>query len=307
MTDPQLPPDAPPMPPPGAWGPPPAGRPPLPPPVAPWVGAVASAPTAPRPRALPDEPPAGVRWGLPDAAVVLAVFAVTIGLSLLYLVVHLPASQGPFDLISATISYGLVAAAVVLISRRRGLRSLAEDFGLRIRPIDLALGLGVAVAGKIVQVMVGLSVFAATGHTPTRSNVSFGHDPFWIAVNGFLIGSLVAPVVEELVFRGVLLRAIRNAILRGRRRAPHPQPAEPRIRSRASVLAIVISAAIFSAGHLYETVGDLSLFLTILFSLFAVGVLHAVVTVLTGRLGAAIVAHVLFNASGVALALALAR
>jgi membrane protease YdiL (CAAX protease family) len=295
MTDPHAPSPAPrPATPPPAWAPPPG-----------W--AVLTPPPPPRPRALPDVPPAGVRWGLPDAAIVIGIFPVTIGLSFLYLVLRLPAAEGPFTFISGLGSYLLVAAAVIVISRRRGLGRLARDFGLAFRPIDLAIGLGIAVLAKIVQVFVAGFVIAGTGHAPTRSNVSFGHDPTWIIINGFLVGSLVAPVVEELVFRGLLLRAIRNAFLRGRRRAPHPQPAPAEVRSRATALAIVLSAAIFSAGHLYETVGDLSLFLSIAFSLFAVGVLHAWVTVVTGRLGAAIVSHVLFNAFGVAIALALVR
>jgi membrane protease YdiL (CAAX protease family) len=280
--------------PPPAWAPPPG-----------W--AVVAPPPPPRPRALPDAPPAGVRWGVPDAAIVIAIFPVTIGLSLLYLVLRLPASSGLFSFVGALASYLLIAAAVIVVSHRRGLGRLSRDFGLSFRPIDLAIGLGIAALAKVVQIVVAIFVVAATGHAPTRSNVSFGHDPMWIIINGFLIGSLLAPVVEELVFRGLLLRAIRNAFLRGRRKAPHPQPADVAVRSRATALAIVLSAAVFSAGHLYETVGDLSLFLSLAFSLFAVGVLHAWVTVVTGRLGAAIVSHVLFNAFGVAIALALTR
>lgn len=282
---------------------PPSSSPPSASPPPGW--AVVAPPPPPRPRALPDAPPPGIRWGLPDAAIVIGIFLVTIGLSFLYLVLHLPAAQGPFTLVDALASYLLVAVAVIVISRRRGLGRLARDFGLAFRPIDLAIGLGIAALAKVVQVVVALFVIAGTGHAPTRSNVSFGHDPTWIIINGFLVGSIVAPVVEELVFRGLLLRAIRNAFLRGRRRAPHPQPAAAKVRSRATALAIVLSAAIFSAGHLYETVGDLSLFLSIAFSLFAVGVLHAWVTVATGRLGAAIVSHVLFNTFGIAIALAL--
>jgi hypothetical protein len=42
-----------------------------------------------------------VRWGLPDAAVITALIPVTIGLGVVYLLLHLPASQGPFTLIDA--------------------------------------------------------------------------------------------------------------------------------------------------------------------------------------------------------------
>ena len=170
---------------------------------------------APPPRRPPVEVPAGVRWGLPDAAVVLGLFVVALGLGLLYLVLRLPATFNVFQLVFAVVAYGALFAAVVVISRRRGLRSLAADFGLAFRPIDLAIGLGVAVLAKIFLVVSGLIAIAITGSIPRSGNVSFGHDPLWIVINGFLVASLVAPFVEELVFRGLLLRAVRYAVLRG--------------------------------------------------------------------------------------------
>jgi uncharacterized protein len=262
-------------------------------------------PYQPAPRRPPEQPPAGVRWGLPDAAIVTALIPVTIGLGVVYLLLRLPASQGPFTLISSGLSYAVLFAALVFVSRTRGLRSLRADFGLMFRPVDLAIGFGIAVLVRVLTLIEGFVVVGIAGKGPTRGNVSFGHDPLWIIINGLLIGALVAPIVEELLFRGLVLRAVRWAILRGPRRSPRPQPAEPAIRNRAAVIAVIVSAVIFSVLHLDEAIGDPVLLVTLgLFTLTA-GLLHGIITVATGRLGPAIVAHVVFNASSVLLALLL--
>jgi membrane protease YdiL (CAAX protease family) len=238
-----------------------------------------------------------VRWGLPDAGVVLGLFVVSLGLGLLYLVLRLPATFNVFQLVFAVAAYGALLAAVVVISRRRGLRSLAADFGLAFRPIDLAIGLGVAVLAKIFLVVSGLIAIAVTGSIPRSGNVSFGHDPLWIVINGFLVASLVAPFVEELVFRGLLLRAVRYAVLRGRRGAPRPQPAPEVVRRWAVAISLLVSAVLFSAFHVHETFTDPPLLIALGVGFVGVGLLHGWVTIATRRLGPAIVSHVLFNGS----------
>ena len=251
-------------------------------------------PKAPRP---PEQPPAGVRWGLPDAAVVLGIFVVTLLLGLGYLLLRLPAQEQPFQLVFGVIAYGLLVAALVVISRRRGLKSLRADFGLWFRPVDLAIGLGIGIVVRILTLIETFIVVTIAGKSPSRGNVDFGIDPLWIILNGFLIAALVAPIVEELVFRGLVLRAVRWAVLRGRRSSPRPQPAPEGVRNGAAVLAVVVSALLFSAAHLYEAIGDPVLLITLgLFTLTA-GVLHGVITIVTGRLGPAIVAHVVVNGS----------
>jgi len=244
-----------------------------------------------------------VRWGLPDAAIVLSLFFVALGLGLLYLVLRLPASFNVFQLVFALAAYGLLFAAAVVVSRRRGLRSLAADFGLVFRPIDLAIGLGISVLAKIFLILCAGLAFALTGAHPRSSNVDFGHDPFWIVINGFLVASLVAPFVEELVFRGLLLRAVRYAVLRGPRRRPRPQPAPETTRRWAIAISLLASAVLFSAFHIPETFTDPPLLIGLGVGFVGVGLLHGWVTVATGRLGSAIVSHVLFNGSATLLVL----
>ena len=247
--------------------------------------------------------PVGVRWGLPDAALLLALVPATLGLQLLYRMSGLPIAQ-PAPFIVSLGSYLVLLAAIVVISRRRGPGSLARDFGLRFRPVDLAIGLGIAIAGRVLGLIYAVAVTLVLGAPPRHSNVDFGSDPLWIVIDGVLVGSLLAPVVEELMMRGVLLRAIRNRIVRGPRSAPHPQPAGPGVQRRAIVASVLISSAVFMVLHLHEALDDLSLFVALALTTFTVGMLHAVITVVTGRLGPAIVSHVLINGSAVAIILA---
>ena len=116
--------------------------------------------------------------------------------------------------------------------------------------------------------------------------------------------TLLGPFVEELLFRGLILRATRYAILRGRHRA-RPQPAPRRIQVRAAVVAVLVNSALFAGLHLYQAPGDPALFISLALVTLTVGILHSVIVIVTGRLGAAIVSHVVGNGIAVALQFAL--
>ena len=266
-----------------------------------------AAPYVPPPLRPPEQPPPGVRWGIPDAVIVTLLLPLMIALGIGYLLLRLPAQQGPFDFVSGVLAYGVLIAALVFVSRRRGLGSLRADFGLAVRPVDIAIGLGIAVVVRILTFVEGFVVVAIAGKGPTRSNVDFGHDPLWFAVNGILIGVLLGPFAEELLFRGLVLRAVRWAILRGPRKAPRPQPAEASIRTRAAVVAVLVSGAGFAAMHLYEAIGDPVLLVTLGLFTLTVGLAHGLITVATGRLGPAMFAHAFFNGSTLLFTLLLRR
>jgi membrane protease YdiL (CAAX protease family) len=244
-----------------------------------------------------------VRWGLPDAAVVLGLAVAALALGALYILLRLPATFNIFELVFATATYGSIFAVIVVISRRRGLRSLAADFGVAFRPIDLAIGLGIAILAKIFVGISATIAYVITGSLPRSGNVSFGHDTLWIVINGFLVASLIAPFVEEVMFRGILLRAVRYRVLRGRRSTPRPQPAPVAVRRWAVAASLAVSAVLFSAFHVHETFTDPPLLIGLGIGFVGVGLLHGWVTIATGRLGPAIVAHVLFNGSATLLVL----
>jgi len=96
---------------------------------------------------------------------------------------------------------------------------------------------------------------------------------------------------------------VRYAVLRGRRRTPRPQPAPEAVRRWAVAISLVVSAVLFSAFHVHETFTDPPLLIALGLGFVGVGLLHGWVTIATGRLGAAIVSHVLFNGSATLLVL----
>jgi hypothetical protein len=58
-----------------------------------------------------------------------------------------------------------------LATRRKGLRSLRDDFGLWWRPVDLAIGLGFGIVGLVAAAIAGGLVDAAFGADEATSNI----------------------------------------------------------------------------------------------------------------------------------------
>jgi membrane protease YdiL (CAAX protease family) len=177
-----------------------------------------------------------------------------------------------------------LAGGVVYATRAKGSGSLDRDFGLRIRlPWDVVGGVAVGLASQYVMVPLLYLPFEQFDHTLRRRLENQAKDVTRAAHGGFQVAILFvflvigAPVVEELFFRGLLLRSL-----------------DRRYGVPAAVLG---SALVFGLAH-YEL---LQLPALILF-----GVVLAVLAERTGRLGPGIAAHAAFNAATV-LSLTLAR
>lgn len=168
-----------------------------------------------------------VRWGLGQAALVVPFLAVGVALAAPFTGRGEVAEDTAF-----TLAFGAALVAPVLVaSHRRGRRSLRDDFGWRL-PTRGDLGVGVAVGLVLMALTVAVSAAleAAVGSVP--SNNELVTDPpsaGAAAVVAVLAAVVVAPVTEELYFRGLLLRATM-------RRIP-------------TVPAVVLVAAAFSAVH----------------------------------------------------------
>ena len=161
----------------------------------------------------------------------------------------------------------------------------------RIKPVDLAIGLGVGLALRFVIGLWALLYSSLTGQQP-KSNLEsvLGNGlgtGFWLVVNIAAI-AVIGPVIEEIFFRGVGLRSALASLLR---RADNPRFADPRRRARAAIAA---TALLFAALHLNE-ISDLTSAVVLLPGLFLTGWVLAQLTISTGRLGPAIVSHMVFN------------
>jgi membrane protease YdiL (CAAX protease family) len=239
---------------------------------------------------------AAVRWGWSDVFLGLGAFILSLVLaafviSLVGVDVDDVDAVGIFSFATAILGYAVIVAVVVLASRRKGLGTLGADFGLRFRPVDVAIGLGVGILAKIVSAAIGAVAITVTGHAPETGNFDLSTSPLWIVLNGFVVAVLIAPVVEELFFRGLVLRAANNRVLRRGGTA-----------KRAAMTATVASALGFALLHLYQS-PDVTLLIILGGTTFFLGFINARVTLATGRLGAAIIAHAFFNGSSVVLVL----
>ncbi|MHB1487041.1 MAG: CPBP family intramembrane glutamic endopeptidase [Acidimicrobiales bacterium] len=177
---------------------------------------------------------------------------------------------------------GLVGATL-LASRRLGTGRLAEDFGFRLRiwP-DVPVGLVVGVASQYLLVpAIYLPLRLFVHHLdhrlgqPAQQLTGVAHGSGLVVLGLFVC--LGAPMVEELFFRGLLLRALR--------------------RRMGSALAVLVSGLAFGLAHAeaLQLVG-----------LAAFGVVLGILAEKFKRLGPGMVAHAAFNALAV-IAIATSR
>lgn len=172
-----------------------------------------------------------------------------------------------------------LAGAAVLATRLKGARSLAVDFGLAIRSSDVLPGVVAGVLCQVVLVpVIALVLDPVLGHPdvtgPTKDLVNQADGVGLIGLAVFVtLVAIGAPVVEELFFRGLVLRSIQ------RRFGP--------------IWAIALSGVLFGLAHVQDLPAD-ALALAMI-SLAAVGAVFAILAVKTGRLGAGMVAHFTFN------------
>lgn len=174
----------------------------------------------------------------------------------------------------------------VVVARWKG-AGVVRDFGWRFQWVDLAYGLGIggvllflaAALSFGVSALVGLEA-GADEATNTQIIADAGDGVALVVIA--IAAVVLAPIVEELFFRGLCLRAIE--------------------RRFGTVTGVLASSVLFTLPHFTNPslAGTAVLFSVI----FAIGLVLAMLVVRTGRLGAAVIAHAVFNAIGVAAALA---
>ncbi len=196
---------------------------------------------------------------------------------------------------------GLLGTAI-WACRRHGTGSLIRDLGLRLKWIDLAIGLGAGLALRFAIGVWTVVYSSITGQQPTSNLESVLENGLgtglWLVINALAI-AVIGPVIEEIFFRGV---GLRSALASLWRRSDTARYADPRRRIWISIAA---TSAIFALLHVSE-VKDLTSAAVLLPGLFLAGWVLARLTIWSGRLGPAIVTHVVFNGVAVVALLALA-
>lgn len=186
-----------------------------------------------------------------------------------------------YIIISAVISYGPSVGWLYYVRRRWGSGRFAS-VGWRFRWVDLAWGPVTWLSA--VGVQLALAAVVLIFDIPLSSNVESLSDAD--ADRAYLIATAVAaviaaPVVEELVFRGLVLRGLLSRV--------------------GAVSAVALQGALFGVAHVDPVRGVGNLGLAIVLS--GVGVALGTAAYLTRRLGPAVIAHAIFNGVVVAILL----
>lgn len=169
---------------------------------------------------FPAAGPAAVGAGLPFRALWYAAGGLVGGFFLASIVAVICLASGLDTYSPVTVVGGLVslwlflAGSAVLASRRLGSGSLREDYRWGFKPIDAARGLGASVVGRLAVTVVTGVVLAIAGHKVTGNTEILrqqqGHPLRLVVIGaGAVIG---APIVEELFFRGLVLRALASKV-----------------------------------------------------------------------------------------------
>ena len=168
---------------------------------------------------------------------------------------------------------------IVLAFRRSIPRPL-----LQFRAVDLLYGV---VLGGMLRLVQGWLALAAGGSDAWPSYVTLdGHLPASWWFTELASGVVISPVLEEFFFRSVLLIVVYSVV---RRSAG---------AGTAGFVAVIASTGLFVLGHTL-TIGiawDMAV------SIGLVGLVCSLLVLLTGRIWGALLVHVTFNASYVALA-----
>lgn len=210
---------------------------------------------------------------------VLAYAAVAVGAGIVLSTaarVYLPGATGQaLALLALWVGMAVPVAIALIRTRPRGL--------FRFRWTDLIWGIGLGILLRVVQGWLAVAA-GSPGGLPTYTTVDGGLGGWWWLTA--LVGPVaIAPVLEELLFRGVVLVTVFRTAKRG---------------LEGGILALIASTAMFVAIHAVVGMSrwDEPVYLTL------VGLTAGALVLLTGRIWCAVILHVVFNGSWVVLALA---
>ncbi|KAA9107787.1 CPBP family intramembrane glutamic endopeptidase [Microbacterium rhizomatis] len=157
---------------------------------------------------------------------------------------------------------------------------------LRFRAIDLLWGVGLAFVLRLAQGRLTVAL-GGSAALPSYPLVDGGLSPEWWFTEA-LGAIIISPVLEEFFFRAVLIVALFTILRRSMGRPV------------AGLVAVLVSTLAFVLVHVVDGGGAVD-------QLVATGILGLVcgaLVVLTGRIWGAVLVHVLYGLSFVALALA---
>jgi uncharacterized protein len=218
-----------------------------------------------------------VRWGIPDALIawiVGIVAAVIAAVPFIDADGRIPDDQEVVaTLVLLAVQNAAIIGTLVVVARSKGLGSLGRDFGLVLEPRDalwVLAGVGLAIAAGILV----LPITELAGLEDSSQDVvqTFERSAGVIEKIGVAAGVvLVAPLAEELLFRGILLRSL--------------------VRRVSPLAAVFLTAVVFAVVHV---LGDLGTGYYVP-AFLLLGLVSGWRAVATGRIGQSVALHAGFN------------
>lgn len=171
---------------------------------------------------------------------------------------------------------------VVLAVRHKG-RGLAADLGWRFKPVDLAIGIVLFLVGIMLAALVALAMESLFGISPSAALADMIQDgdgttpgiTGWIVLLAVLAAFFI-PVMEEIVYRGLLWSALEK-------------------RGMRQETILVVTSLIFAAVHLEPARFPI---------LFVLGLALGYGRIQTGRIGSCIATHICLNSTAMLALLA---
>jgi uncharacterized protein len=204
------------------------------------------------------------RWGIGDVFLGLFVWLLA------------KVDAGLIDIVGLAGSWIGLIGYLLLISRWKGLGSFRRDFGFRFKLIDVVLG-AVAGFGAVLASAIVVGIVAQLFDSDPGANAKAifsgqSANRFGLVVLA-LMATFGAPLVEELFFRGLTLRAVE--------------------RRFGAVVGVIGSSAVFALLHWQgDSIGTA---LSLVGGIFTYGVVFALLARWQARLGPAIIAHMTVN------------
>jgi hypothetical protein len=221
-----------------------------------------------------------LRWGLGDA-VLAFVLAIVGAIVVTQIVIGVTGTQRLSDgsypetaaIIGATVAgqYGAWFLWMLLVSKRKGIGTLRADFGF---VVDVAHDWSMIAIGFGFEIAAGIVLFPITNllkKTPQQvvHDLDTAHGAKLVIL--VVTALVVAPVVEELFFRGLLLRALQRRV--------------------SAPIAVAIAALAFGLTHVLFDFGSGA----VMPALVALGLVSGYFAVRTGNLSRSILLHAGFN------------
>ena len=236
-----------------------------------WTGFVAPAESVHREPA-PTFPFAGGLWGVAGIAASVVVSQVLSAV----LADHFRISPAVWIAAFYLPVYGGIAATCVLISRRFGSGNLVADYGWRVRGTDVWRGLLVWLVGAIAAALANTPWLHDDTAQRIERTLRHGYQHLGpVALLEFaVIAIVVAPLLEEMAFRGLFLRAFSDRV--------------------GVAWAVVIQAVLFGLYHFTPGLGHANQPGVVVRA--AMGAVFGMFAARWRRLGPSTIGHVIFNA-----------